>query len=66
MKFTREQVIAEATRRFGRAVCVDQIDDAMREETLEEAVDLILVDTVMWDSPSGNPFDEDIWKTIKD
>jgi hypothetical protein len=29
----------------------------MAEPTLDAAVELILLDTAMWDSPTGNPFD---------
>ncbi len=64
MKFTREQVVAEAVRRYGRAVCTSQMDDAMEEDTLNEAVMTILFDTVYWDSSNGNPFDEEIWAKI--
>lgn len=65
MSFTREEVIAEARRRYGKAVCTDCIDDAMQEDTLAGAVMTILIDTVMWDSPSGDPFDKEIWEKIK-
>lgn len=64
--FTREDVISEARRRYGKPVTVDLIKEAMGEDTLNDAVTLILVDSVMWDSPSGNPMDEEIWKTIKE
>lgn len=65
MAFTEDDVVKEAHRRYGKAVCTDQLKDAMTEDTLDEAVMTILLDTVMWDSPSGNPFDEEIWAKIK-
>lgn len=65
MSFTREQVVAEAHRRYSKPVCTDCMDDALREETLDAAVMTILIDTVMWDSPRGDPFDQEIWAKIK-
>jgi hypothetical protein len=56
-KFTKEEIIAEAKKRCGAPVCIDSIDDALECETLGEAVNLILFETAMWDSPTGNPFD---------
>lgn len=56
-KFTREEIIAEAKKRYGKPVCIDSIQDAMECETLDEAVNVILFESTMWDSPTGNPFD---------
>lgn len=55
--FTREDVMAEAYRQYGKPVCRDTLDDAMDCDTLEDAVTTILLDTAMWDSPTGNPFE---------
>lgn len=63
-EFTRQQVVDEACRRYGKAVCTDSIDDALQEDTLQDAANMVLLETVMWDSPSGNPMDPDIWKNI--
>ena len=65
MSFTREEVVAEAHRRYGKPVCTDCMNDALKEETLQAAVMTILLDTVMWDSPTGDPFDKEIWAKIK-
>jgi hypothetical protein len=50
MSFTKEQVIKTAAEKYGKPVCIDFIDDAMRCETLEEAVELIITDSYYWDS----------------
>jgi hypothetical protein len=55
--FTQEEVIAEAKRRYGKAICIDQIDDAMQEPNFEDAVKTIIFDSAYWDSPTGNPFE---------
>lgn len=50
MSFTQEQVIEGAVERHGREVCIDLIESAMQEETLEAAIDLIIMDTLFWES----------------
>lgn len=56
--FTEQDVIdAARAQNGGKPVCVDMMDEAMLEETLDEAVLVIALDTAMWDSPTGNPFD---------
>jgi hypothetical protein len=57
MKFTREQVIEGAKAQYKKQICIASIDDAMREHTLENAILVILMDSCMWDSPSGSCFD---------
>jgi hypothetical protein len=48
--FTREEVISEAHRQYGKPVSIDMIEDAMAEETLAEAVSVIVIDSEYWDS----------------
>lgn len=48
-KFTREQIIAEAKRQYGKGVCLDRIGEAQKEPTLQEAVDMIIIDTASWE-----------------
>jgi hypothetical protein len=68
VSFTRDDVLAEAKRRLnGKPVCTDELDDAMSGgATLEDAVMYLLLDTVMWDSDTGNPFDKEVWAKIID
>ena len=47
--FTREELIAAAVKAYGGPVCADFIDDAMQEETLEDAVEVIVIDSAYWD-----------------
>jgi hypothetical protein len=47
--FTEEEVIAEARRQYGKPVCLDFLKDAMMEDTLEKAVEVIILDSVYWD-----------------
>jgi hypothetical protein len=54
--FTRDEVIATARQCYGKPICIDSIDEAMQQDTLGEAVMLILLETAMWDSPAGDPF----------
>jgi len=59
--FTEQDVIDAAKAKYGvKPVCVDMMDEAMLAPTLDEAVIVILLDTAMWDSPTGNPFDVEI------
>lgn len=52
--FTAEQVKAEARRQYGKPISIDMIDDAMREDTLAEAVQVIIMDSTFWDEgPAG-------------
>lgn len=48
-KFTREQIIAEAKRQYGKPVCLDRINEAQKEPTLQEAVDMIIINTAYWE-----------------
>jgi len=64
--FAKDDVINEARRRYGKAVCIDSIDDAIGAETFTDAVNIILIDTVRWDSLTGNPLDKEIWENIKE
>jgi hypothetical protein len=55
--FTEQDVIDVARAKYGKPVCVDMMDEAMLAETLDEAVLVIMLDSAMWDSPTGDPFD---------
>ena len=50
--FTREDVVITACQQYGGPVCVDFLDDAMKANTLQEAVDIIVTDSYYWD---GSP-----------
>jgi hypothetical protein len=54
----------EAARRYGKGISIDAIGEAMECATLDEAVHLVLLETVMWDSTKGDPSDPEIWATI--
>ena len=62
--FTAEEVKQLASTYYGKAICCDLMEDALKEPTLNDAVSLILLDTVTWDSPTGNCLDKEIWKRI--
>lgn len=47
--FTKEQLIAEARRQYGKPICLDMVADAMAEETLREAVEVLIIDSLYWD-----------------
>lgn len=47
--FTPEQVKAEARRQYGHPICINLMDEAMQEDTLEEAVLVIVMDSAYWD-----------------
>ena len=47
--FTEKEIIAAAKEEYDGPICVDMIEDAMKAETLEEAVQIIVSDTYYWD-----------------
>lgn len=47
--FTEEEIIEAALKEYGSPVCIDMIKDAMKAETLEEAVQIIVDDSMYWD-----------------
>lgn len=51
--FTEQQVIDGAKSQYKGSVCLDQLDEAMRQKTLQEAIDIIVLDSAYWD---GNLF----------
>lgn len=57
MKFTEDELIAAAKARYGKPICIDLLKDAMQCDTLDDAVDTLVLDSAMWDSPTGDPFD---------
>jgi hypothetical protein len=56
--FTEEDVILEAKLRHGAPVCIDSLAQAMASETLNDAVDIILLDCYYCD---GQPDIPDNW-----
>ena len=58
--FTVEDVKAEARRQYGKPISIDYMEDAMQEPTLQDAVNVILLDSACWDSPVGNPFGDEL------
>ena len=47
--FTESEVVAAAHAKYGKAVCTDQIKQAMRCKSLGEAVEVIIADSLYWD-----------------
>lgn len=47
--FTEEDVRREARRQYGKKICIDQLNEAMRQPTLQEAVQVIIMDSEYWD-----------------
>lgn len=48
--FTEEEIIKAALKEYGRPVCIDMIEDAMKAKTIEEAVEIIVCDSYYWDN----------------
>lgn len=46
--FTEEEVFAEVRKTFDEPLCLDMLDDARREETIEEAATVIILDSAYW------------------
>jgi hypothetical protein len=44
-RFTREQVLEEVKKRYDGAVYMNALEDAMQEETFENAVDLVICES---------------------
>jgi hypothetical protein len=56
--FTRDDVIREAKKRYKKKICLDNIDEYVKHSnTLQLAVDSVLMESAMWDSTTGDPFD---------
>lgn len=56
--FTKDDVVARAKELYpGKSICIDMLDDAMDCDDLESAAVTLVLDSAMWDSPTGNPFD---------
>ena len=47
--FTEEDVIRAAREEYGKPVCIDMLSDAMEEDSLEKAVEVIIIDSYYWD-----------------
>lgn len=56
-KFTEDELIAATKAAYRKPICIDMLKDAMQCDTLEDAVSMLVLDSAMWDSPTGNPFD---------
>jgi len=56
-KFTEAELITAAKAAYGKPICINLLKDAMQCDTLEDAVETIIMDSAIWDSPTGNPFD---------
>ena len=48
-QFTEKQVRETARQIYGKPICVDMLNDAMCEETLADAVEVIIIDSQFWD-----------------
>ena len=49
MKFTRDEVVDGAFEQYEHDVCLDRLDDAMRCKTLQEAIQVLVDDSMYWD-----------------
>ena len=47
--FTEEEIIAASKKEYDGHICVDRIKDAMKAKTFEEAVQIIVDDSMYWD-----------------
>ena len=57
--FTLDEVIAAAQKRYKKKITIEDASEIMANPTLETAVVHCLLVSSMWDSPTGNPLDED-------
>ena len=48
-KFTEEQVIELAREMYGKPICLDMLKDAMMKETVEDAAQVLIIDSAYWD-----------------
>jgi len=46
--FTKNEVLAEVRKTFKEPVCLDFIEDARQEETIQDAATVIIVDSAFW------------------
>lgn len=49
LNFTEEEVIEFAFKKYGKPISTDYLSDAMKEETIEEAAEVLIIDSVYWD-----------------
>lgn len=49
MKFTEEELVKAASKKYGKPISVDMLDDAMTQPTLEQAIEVLIIDSVYWD-----------------
>ena len=46
--FTEEEVIAEVRKTFDEPICLDYMEDARGEDTIEGAAETIICDSAYW------------------
>lgn len=46
--FSREEVISHVRKTYNDDICLDFIDDAMNTDSLDEAAEIIIVDSELW------------------
>ena len=46
--FTEEQILEAVKKVYDKGICTDFMDDALCAETLEEAVEILVVDSAFW------------------
>ena len=58
MSFTEEQLLAAVRARYRGNISLNAIAKAVKEEeSLTDAVSMVVMECAMWDSPSGDPLD---------
>lgn len=54
--FTEREILdAIQMRHPGKQVCIDQMEDARHADTLDEACEILLLDTAFWDGELLGP-----------
>jgi hypothetical protein len=48
INFTEEEVLAEVRKIFDEDICLDMMEDARTERTIEDAASLIICDSALW------------------
>lgn len=58
LDISEDDLVDMALEQYGRPICTDMLDEAMKAKTVQEAVDILITDSQYWDNVSYgvNPF----------
>lgn len=49
---SEDDLVGLALEQYGRPICTDMLDEAMKAETVQEAIDILITDSAYWDNVS--------------